>query len=335
IAPAIKTSALPTDNSTYFRGVHIVLISADMQARISDAMRIFSEAALSMHAASRAPAAIVGLKHKSGDVRHAFGVFYLDSRFVSLLPSYPRLQTDAGNSRTGAFLMRQWRHGPHLLGLRLYHERNLSSDFTGSSLSHAPPWPRDTFSLLADSRTRLDRNGSLYNKLQADLEPYLINANSDARVTDIQTYSWRGQFDRKQKAALSTFGIRLALEHCAQSSRRNAYGGVIFAQRSMLLRQGLSLYLKLTAFDLSRGLFASRNIYIGTSEPYWQGAHLSSVAYQSLFASYAPRGYRSAAALSARPASGFTAWFKLGRTHLLADHPRTLYDLKFEITLSH
>ena len=81
-------------------------------------------------------------------------------------------------------------------------------------------------------------------------------------------------------------------------------------------KDGVGLYAKVAWFDLGSPLFSNYFLYLASSEPYWQKVTLSSIAYQSLFASYAPKGFRAAFAIEEDLNDFLGLWIKLGSTIL-------------------
>ncbi|MBI4668795.1 MAG: hypothetical protein HY747_06370, partial [Elusimicrobia bacterium] len=280
--------------------------------------RLAFEAAMSAWSGHKAPAAVLGFEIKKSSIRNLFGVFYLSPHYVSRLADAVRYGDEAAGNRWGGFGAFESRLSRHAPGGHFYWERNIKTMFSGSSLSHQPPDSRSRTKLRLDDRILLARAMSLYGRGDLEFEPYFVHAIKEPRVSRIEERKLRLEWslDKKQWTPAVGFDYLRALAHgypLQSSEAKDVYFKLRFKPAP-----GLAVYAKTAYFDVGPALFNSRFLYLSSPELYWRRLTLSSIAYQSLFASYAPRGLRAALAVEQQWDEHLSFWLKWGDTWL--DH---------------
>ncbi len=314
--PVSGAYALPSREGYIFSGRHLALWSVDALWRLGDEGQIAGEAALSLWRSRPAPGALIGWRRAKRRRRTSAGIFYLSPYYASRLADALRLESDPSRNRAGVFLAHQAPWSRHELGGHAYIEKNLASDFSSSAASRGSPDPRLRGALRLDDRMGLGRRHYLYARADAKSEPYLISAADGAldRLDEIRSrLEWQWEGESASFAVGTDHSWLLAREAAGERSESRDF----YLRGRARGAGGLKLDGKLAYFDMGPALFGTRQAYLSSSEFYWPGLTMSSMANQSLFASYAPRGWRWAVALGDSLGGNLDFWAKLGSTAFL------------------
>lgn len=313
--PSLTADLFSNNWEFVFKGRRVGLWGLDSAWNFSPTQSLLMEIAWSRWGNHLAPGAVLGWNYRNGSQRAAAGLFHLDPYFVSRLADAPRLREQGVSNRQGAFALFSSIYGRQDWSVGTYAARNLRSDFSGSSLSHSPYDPRWTFQARLDDKMRLGYGFFFYAKVEGEQSPYLVDAKRDPRV--VRLWETQNKFEtswerRGNLWAVGWNGARLsALEQPSQS----AYGRIWYL-RSRLKGGGLTWMLKAAFFDLGKPLWGQRFLYISSPEFYWSRLTMNSIAYQSLYASYAPKGVRLALAAEKNFDEFISLYVKLGSTFL-------------------
>ncbi|MBI4063122.1 MAG: hypothetical protein HY401_02355 [Elusimicrobia bacterium] len=324
---SVNAPGLPNRQAYLFQGKKIGIFGIDLGYRVGENTRLLAEAAASFWGKRRAPAFAGGWLREQSGFKDAAGVFLFAPRYVSRLADGPRMGGGVARNRRGLFYSRIKRLGHHEAGGHLYFEQNLESEFSGSTLSHSPPDRRLSFKGRADDRVGFSRGFFGYFRLGFERDPYFVHATKNPVVSMIEERSVRLEAGREKSRgswALGTDYLRVTATRfpSERSEGQDAYGRL-----NWKIGRGTKLLAKLAYFDLGSPLFGSRSIFLSSPEFYWRQMTLSSIAYQSLFASYAPEGWRWALALEQDMGERVSFWVKWGTTMLgrdeVTDTPKT------------
>jgi len=182
-----------------------------------------------------------------------------------------------------------------------------------------------------DDRFKLGGNFALYARGEWSLDPFFVDARSDARTIGVEERRLRLELERDRKSWSWAAGSESA-RSLTRPSQDAAWGWALYGRMDGRFRNGFGVYARAAYFDFGSRLLGRRDLYIALAEPYWKGIHLASVAYESLFATYAGQGLRQATAAQRSIGAGLELWLKWGGTFLdkpAAAGPR--WDFKTEI----
>ncbi|MBI2070458.1 MAG: hypothetical protein HYT79_07610 [Elusimicrobia bacterium] len=314
--PDLDVPALDHRWDQAFHGRRSALFGIDAEWKMSDEHALVGEMAGSFWSGHKAPAVIIGWRRRDRGQQQTAGIFHFSSDYVSRLADGVRLGDARPGNRQGAFAATLTRFSHHELGGHVYAERNLRSEFSGSSLSHAPIDSRWTLRLRGDDRVSFGRGRFVYLRFDAEREPYLVDAKKDPRVAALFERSWRLEtgWDRLRWAVAA--GADHRRMSVTQFPAERAEGWDVYCRAKLRPKGGPVVYAKILYFDAGEALLGSRHVYLSSPELYWRRLTLASIAYQSLFASWARRGWRSAVALEETFGENISLWVKWGQTTL-------------------
>ncbi|MBI4369738.1 MAG: hypothetical protein HY547_05880 [Elusimicrobia bacterium] len=299
----------------FFRGDRLALVSADGFRRVLGEDKIFWEGALSLWRNHEAWAWMAGFRRKE-PFKLSVGVFHFSPYFVSRWADGVRLDGVGTRNREGLFFSSLADGKTHETGFDFFAERNLAPEFTGFSSSRGAPDSRWNFHLRADDRWLWSKDWSVYGRFELEADPYFVDAGDDPRVVRIGERKLRLQWERRGQRLSQLWGMDHARAWSLNDRGERSDGKLAYWRLKYHAGENRRFYGKIAYFDLGPALYGSRYLYMSTPELYWRESTLSSIVYQSLFASYAPRGWRFAAAFEERASEGIALWVKWGSTSL-------------------
>ncbi len=342
--PSIDQPGIANSWAWAFRGDTARLLSADIVLPIRENAKFSSEAAFSFWEGHVAPACVFAVSQE----KTTLGAFYLSPFYFSRQADAVRWGSAVAANRQGFFASHFQSLSSHNLGAQFFLDQNIKSEFSGDNQSHGQPGSRVSSQLRLDDDWELTERVKLYGRWDISREPYFVDARYHPETIDIWDARWRLEGAWETKAAKFALGFDYAQNWAQHFSAEKTYGRDIYFRSSIKPVAGMKLAGKIAYFDLGAPLFGNHYLYMSSIEPYWSRTSLGSIVYESLFASYAPRGVRVSCALEQAIGDEISLWVKLGNTILarngLPDVPanssdrddligRMRWDFKTELTL--
>lgn len=315
--PVLDKAPAPANNHHLrWRGRSYGLINVDAAAVLTEEQSIFLDGSLSLSGFKAAAAGVLAWSLRRQKQKLETGFFYLNPYYLSRLADGPRWGEAQRANRLGFFSAYGRRAGIHDAGAQIQIEKNIEAQFSGHALSHAPPESRWLRRARADDEIRLSESLSLYLRGEWAAMPYLIHAMTQPETTMLRQQSYRWQNSRSWRQGKAMLGLDWAQMTARGHPGKKTQGKNAYAQLRLHAQHDFLVELKIERFDIGPALFGNRNLYLSRPEAYWRNLYLSSIAYESLFASYAGKGRRWMVAVEQKALEGLSLWLKLGSTQL-------------------
>ncbi|MFC1522065.1 hypothetical protein ACFL6Y_06615 [Elusimicrobiota bacterium] len=316
--PKIYINDKPNRWAWAFEGDSWVLLGCDAALDLNGGNVIVSEIGISMWGKRAVPAVITGIKRKKTGRESGIGLFYIDPFFFSRLSDPVREGSGFRSNRKGFFLYNRRRFKPHDLSFQGYAQKNILSEFSGSALSHKSHVARLSSWMRLDDKWKIFPRWAFYWRAQVEQSPYLIDARDPSgRIVNIRDLRARLELKWQRRRKNIAAGYDSARVRSAQN--QGTSGKLFYIKGRFSAMERIDFYGKITLFDLGKPIFKYRYLYMSNSEMYWRRLHMSSIAYQSLFASYAPKGTRFCVAIENAIDKRLVLWMKFGFTALSGD----------------